>query len=242
MRPGARAPDPGLPRVAARSTRWSAIALAGQPGTVATYTVDPWPYSLCPPMIDTVVDFDGGGRFTVELTDADPDEVEIGKRVEMTFRRLYTTVGRAQLFLEGEAAFMASNGIRDRVAIVGMGCTTFGEHWDRSADDLLIDATQECFASTPAIALDDVDAFWLGTMSSGQSGSCSSTAAARLQTGDAGRELLRDGSGRSGTPATRSQAGPTTRHGGRVEKLKDTGYSGLVRSSPPATARRRRPR
>ncbi len=27
---------------------------------------------------------------------------------------------------------MASNGIRDRVAIVGMGCTTFGEHWDKS--------------------------------------------------------------------------------------------------------------
>jgi len=37
---------------------------------------------------------------------------------------------------------MASNGIRDRVAIVGMGCTAFGEHWDRSADDLLIDATR----------------------------------------------------------------------------------------------------
>jgi acetyl-CoA C-acetyltransferase len=65
---------------------------------------------------------------------------------------------------------MASNGIRDRVAIVGMGCTTFGEHWGRSADDLLIDATQECFQSTPTIARDDVDAYWLGTMSSGQSG------------------------------------------------------------------------
>ena len=34
---------------------------------------------------------------------------------------------------------MASNGIRDRVAIVGMGCTPFGEHWDKSVDDLLID-------------------------------------------------------------------------------------------------------
>ncbi len=46
---------------------------------------------------------------------------------------------------------MASNGIRDRVAIVGMGCTPFGEHWDRSADDLLVDATKECFARTPSI-------------------------------------------------------------------------------------------
>ena len=50
---------------------------------------------------------------------------------------------------------MASNGIRDRVAIVGMGCTNFGEHWGRSADDLLIDATQECFASSPTITRDD---------------------------------------------------------------------------------------
>ena len=47
---------------------------------------------------------------------------------------------------------MASNGIRDKVAIVGMGCTAFGEHWDRSADDLLVEATEQCFASTPALA------------------------------------------------------------------------------------------
>ena len=33
---------------------------------------------------------------------------------------------------------MASHGIRDKVAIVGMGCTPFGEHWDKSVDDLLI--------------------------------------------------------------------------------------------------------
>ena len=38
---------------------------------------------------------------------------------------------------------MASNGIRDRVAIVGMGCTPFGEHWDKGANDLLVDAAGE---------------------------------------------------------------------------------------------------
>ena len=64
---------------------------------------------------------------------------------------------------------MASNGIRDRVAIVGMGCTPFGEHWDKSTDDLLIDASQEALASA-GVPLDDIDAFWLGTMGSGQSG------------------------------------------------------------------------
>ena len=42
---------------------------------------------------------------------------------------------------------MASHGIRDRVAVVGMGCTTFGEHWDKGADDLLVDAVGDALAS-----------------------------------------------------------------------------------------------
>ncbi|HEY3098402.1 MAG TPA: acetyl-CoA acetyltransferase, partial [Methylomirabilota bacterium] len=64
---------------------------------------------------------------------------------------------------------MASNGIRDRVAIVGMGCTSFGERWDKSTSDLLIDATTEATTSA-GIDLKDIDAFWLGTLFSGQSG------------------------------------------------------------------------
>src|SRR5437763_14488035 len=64
---------------------------------------------------------------------------------------------------------MASNGIRDRVAIVGMGCTPFGEHWDKGASDLLVDASGEALSSA-GIELKDVDAFWLGTLFSGQSG------------------------------------------------------------------------
>src|SRR5213080_166310 len=64
---------------------------------------------------------------------------------------------------------MASNGIRDRVAIVGMGCTPFGEHWNKSVDDLLIDSSQEALQSA-GVTLDQIDAFWLGTMGSGQSG------------------------------------------------------------------------
>ena len=47
---------------------------------------------------------------------------------------------------------MASHGIKDKVAIVGMGCTRFGERWESSAADLLVDATEECFASTPRSA------------------------------------------------------------------------------------------
>ena len=42
---------------------------------------------------------------------------------------------------------MGSHGIKDRVAIVGMGCTRFAEHWDKGLDDLLLDATSEAFTS-----------------------------------------------------------------------------------------------
>jgi hydroxymethylglutaryl-CoA synthase len=69
------------------------MALADKLGTVATFTVDRLAFSPSPPMIDVVVDFDDGGRYTLEMTDAKPDEVAIGSRVEMTFRRLYTSGG-----------------------------------------------------------------------------------------------------------------------------------------------------
>lgn len=69
------------------------IPMADVPATVATFTIDRLAYSLSPPTIAVVIDFDGGGRFTCELTDADPSEVQIGTRVQMTFRRLYTARG-----------------------------------------------------------------------------------------------------------------------------------------------------
>ncbi len=64
---------------------------------------------------------------------------------------------------------MASHGIKDRVAIVGMGCTKFAEHWDKSSDDLVIDATNEAFAST-GVGKQDIDAYWLGTAQTGMAG------------------------------------------------------------------------
>ena len=32
----------------------------------------------------------------------------------------------------------SAKGIKDRVAVIGMGCTKFGEHWDKSRDDLIV--------------------------------------------------------------------------------------------------------
>ena len=67
--------------------------MADVPATVVTFTVDKLAYSLDPPIVFAVLDFDGGGRFPCELTDVDPDSVSIGDRVEMTFRRLTTADG-----------------------------------------------------------------------------------------------------------------------------------------------------
>jgi 3-hydroxy-3-methylglutaryl CoA synthase/uncharacterized OB-fold protein len=67
--------------------------LADVPATIATFTIDRLAFSLSPPTVVAVVDFDGGGRFQCELTDVDPASVKIGNRVEMTFRKIYTSAG-----------------------------------------------------------------------------------------------------------------------------------------------------
>ena len=115
-----------------------------------------------------------------------------------------------------------------------MGCTPFREHWDRSADDLLVDAAEQCFASTPAIKKEDVDAYWLGTMASGQSGmtlsrplSLDYKPVTRLENLCAtGSEAMRNA-----CYAVASGAYDRVMAIG-VEKLKDSGFSGLVRQNP----------
>ena len=67
------------------------VPMADTRGTIASFTVDKLVYSPSPPVVFAVVDFDGGGRAPLELTDVDPDEVGIGGRVEPTFRRLFTS-------------------------------------------------------------------------------------------------------------------------------------------------------
>ena len=131
---------------------------------------------------------------------------------------------------------MTSNGIRDRVAVVGMGCTRFGELWESSADDLVIDAVAECLESAGGLDLGEVDAFWLGTLGSGQSGLALSRPlgidykpVTRVENYCAtGSESFRNA-----CYAVASGAYDTVMAVG-VEKLKDSGFSGLLRSDPPA--------
>ncbi|HEX4864292.1 MAG TPA: acetyl-CoA acetyltransferase [Acidimicrobiales bacterium] len=64
---------------------------------------------------------------------------------------------------------MGSHGIKDRVAIVGMSCTRFAEHWEKGVDELIVDAAEGAFESA-GVSREDVDAYWLGTAQSGMSG------------------------------------------------------------------------
>lgn len=63
---------------------------ADKTGRIATLALDRLAYSLNPPTVNVVLDFDGGGRFLCEMTDCEPEKVAIGDEVEMTFRKLYS--------------------------------------------------------------------------------------------------------------------------------------------------------
>jgi acetyl-CoA C-acetyltransferase len=126
---------------------------------------------------------------------------------------------------------MGSHGIRDRVAIVGMACTPFREHFDKSADDLMVQASDEAYASA-GVTKDDVDAYWLGTATSGMSGI---TLARPLQL--TGKPVTRvENYCATGSEALRNAAYAVASGAYDmamalgVEKIKDSGYQGM---SPP---------
>ncbi len=55
-----------------------------------------------------------------------------------------------------------ATGIKDKVAVIGMGCTRFGERWEVGAEELMVEAFEECLADA-GIAKQDIGAAWLGT-------------------------------------------------------------------------------
>ena len=128
---------------------------------------------------------------------------------------------------------MASRGIRDRVAIVGMGCTEFGEHWDRGVGDMVATASYDALANA-GVAKDDIDAAWIGTLGSGASGLTLSRPL-QLQYKPVTRveNYCATGSDsfRNACYAVASGAYDVVLAAG-VEKLKDTGFSGLTVALP----------
>ena len=125
-----------------------------------------------------------------------------------------------------------AKGIRDKVAILGMGCSKFGERWDREADDLMVEAFEEAIADA-GIEKNRIEAAWLATAIEEQHVGKSGTplaialrlpqiAVTRVENFCAsGTEAFR-----GAVYAVASGAADIALALG-VEKLKDTGYGGL---------------
>ncbi len=99
---GRRDPETGAPQLPPLPSGGEPVPMSDVPGTIATFTVDRLAYSPSPPIVFAIVDFDGGGRYPVEVTDVPEKDiatdVTVGARLEMTFRRLFTADGLHNYF------------------------------------------------------------------------------------------------------------------------------------------------
>jgi acetyl-CoA C-acetyltransferase len=129
-----------------------------------------------------------------------------------------------------------AEGIKDKVAIIGMGCTKFGELWDKSAEDLMVDAFKECIVDAE-IEKKDIQAGWLGVHYDEQStgkGAVSLGLTLKLPFIPVTRV---DNFCATGTEALRGACYAVASGAYDialalgVEKLKDTGYGGLPASA-----------
>jgi len=122
--------------------------------------------------------------------------------------------------------------LRDRVAIVSMGCTRFGDRWDSSAADLLVEAANACVDGA-GVGMETVEAFWVGTMDSGYSGMTLSAALRTDRPVTRVENLCSTGSDalRNACFAVASGAYERVLVAG-VEKMNDGPYSGIVRRDP----------
>ncbi len=120
-------------------------------------------------------------------------------------------------------------GIRDRVAVVGMGCTKFGELWDKGVEDLIVDSSFEAIEDA-GIEPKDIQAAWFGTVASGMTGQLV-TQALKLEYIPVTRV---ENACATATEAFRNAAYAVAAGiydivlASGAEKLKDTGFAGLV--------------
>lgn len=123
-------------------------------------------------------------------------------------------------------------GIKDKVAIIGMGCTRFGEFWEKSEEDLIVEAYKEAIEDA-GIETKDIDAAWFGS------------AFDEVNVGKGGIPLARtlklpnipvtrvENFCATGTEALRGACYAVASGASEIalaigaEKLKDTGYGGL---------------
>lgn len=63
---------------------------ADKKGKLFSYTGDSLAFSVSPPEMYGLIDWDGGGRYIMDVTDTEPESLAVDMPVEMTFRRRYT--------------------------------------------------------------------------------------------------------------------------------------------------------
>jgi acetyl-CoA C-acetyltransferase len=125
-----------------------------------------------------------------------------------------------------------ASGIRDKVAIVGMGCSRFGERWDCGPDDLMLEAFNEALADA-GLRTAQIEAAWLGVcLEENNVGKTAGPLAAALRLPRIAATRVENACA-TGTEALRGAAYAVAAGAYDivlalgVEKLKDTGYGGL---------------
>ncbi len=129
-----------------------------------------------------------------------------------------------------------AKGIKDKVAIIGMGCTKFGERWDCGPEELIVEAFNEALADA-RVERNDIEMAWLGLFFQEQSAGKSAlplSMSLRLPNIPVTRV---ENLCATGTEALRGAAYAVAAGACDialavgVEKLKDTGYGGLPERS-----------
>lgn len=125
-----------------------------------------------------------------------------------------------------------ASGIRDKVAIIGMGCTRFGERWDCGPEDLMLEAFNEAVADA-GIEAGQIEAAWFGVcLEENNVGKTAGPLAQALRLPRIAATRVENACA-TGTEALRGAAYAVAAGAYDivlalgVEKLKDTGYGGL---------------
>ncbi|HEY2559482.1 MAG TPA: acetyl-CoA acetyltransferase [Caldimonas sp.] len=125
-----------------------------------------------------------------------------------------------------------AGGIRDKVAIVGMGCSRFGERWDCGPDELMLEAFNEAIADA-GITTAQIGAAWFGVcLEENSVGKTAGPLAQALRLPRIAATRVENACA-TGTEALRGAAYAIAAGAYDivlalgVEKLKDTGYGGL---------------
>ena len=125
-----------------------------------------------------------------------------------------------------------ASGIRDKVAIIGMGCTRFGERWDAGSEHLLVEAFDEAVADA-GIETSRIDAAWYGSCLDQVNVGNSAHPAIERAASDGIPVTRVENLCASGTEALRGAVYAVAAGAADMalaagcEKLKDTGYGGL---------------